>query len=328
MTQVVRLHPFSFAAGAATVLAILGAPYVTPVAARFLLALLDAESHPGIRFAAYVTCTVLTIFAAWSCLVRPRRLGRGIDGVDALAERSRKAFAFMSAPRYEPPLLSVQEWLFSQVGSPPCTDENVCRALERQLTRPWNGIRAEPVHRQALLTLFSLRKVSCSEAIAGAGAGAGDGYKQLRDALAARLREAPMEKAMDILADMSDYIASTLNAMPAAAQFIGSMSARHGWSETVLMACLDSAREGGTLVEAEFGWLMEVDRPLALALNSVGRPSVLPEALGVFCHWHEERRCGKPLLQPEVGAALRGIQAEARNWGGDGQRGGFPQEGR
>lgn len=276
----------------------------------FHLGHIRAFSFP--EFVGWISSAALGSMSAWAIYARPTGPSPRIDGIASLAVRNRRAFPFVSAIPSNRVLQTPTEWLLEQVGAlpeQPAGDEEftikVDRALGQQLTGPWHGFASEPPHRRALLALFALQALQ----------GKSDGYTKLRDRLATAAQEAATN-GTDVKAAIGTVALPLARDFPSQVfnSWLSEIARRHYWSETVCMSSLAAARSQGMLPETEFGWLMQADRPLALALNSVGRPSFLTEALGAACHWHEEVKAGRALSKPAVQAGVRGIMADLRQW--------------
>ena len=292
------------ATGAAAALATL---YVLPAASRIL----ESVTLP---LPVGLACSALLAgAAAWALKARRPLNAYPVTSYPTLARRAAGTFPFVQPARASSQLPSLGEWLAGSLGTAGSRGERgIAMALEAQLTRPWNGLGDEPRIRQVLLVLFALHATD------------NKAYEILRDLVGLAAREAATGSVLDaVLGTYGSCAPMQPDARVAA--WIGGVATGHAWSETVLMACLSRTRaHGKVLACTEFGWLMDIDRPLALALNAVGRPSFLPESLGAACHYLEEERAGVALPEPAVGAGVRGILRELDRQGsvdGAGRRG-------
>lgn len=246
----------------------------------------------------------LSAGAAWTWFAghpASRKLSLWAGGAVDFAALQRRRFRFLAPPVPGPVPLYAGEWLAGAVGrDAPWSEEQMASALASQLTVPFRGVAAEPPLRTALHAVFALhaaRKAEARDLLAELAAASGDA-----DALAVVARRAGKALlAGSERASSPDYL-----------------SDRHAWSETALMGALEAARARGTLPTSEFGWLKSVDRGLFFALDSVGRPdSFLVEGLGAACQYRSEVLAGRPLPEPAMGPAVRGIRRELSRLGPD-----------
>ncbi len=239
----------------------------------------------------------LALAASWVASPRSGGPRSKITGISSLAERTARRTRFSnwldrlrSAGFEEMPLMNCEEWLVKNVGFAAIGDDRaVAKALNVQLT-PWTGLGDELLarpHRVVLLALLAL---------AGSQPMSKNVYQDFRDAINDAVHTLRIEgkltsdNAPGVVRGFADRAVSVLADRTEARQWVETTTRVHGTSETVLMNALSQVRKNVHLPESDFSWLMDVDRPLALALNAVGRPSVLPEALGAFCCWQAELR--------------------------------------
>jgi hypothetical protein len=314
----ITLNPASFVAGAAATLTALWLP--SAVRATFdAWTLVSGTVSPGLGCAAVAAMAAAA--AGWTWRAKSGGPEPRIDSVSELARRT-LAMRPCVAATAGPGLPDLEDWLIGRAGVASAGDGPAIRlALAGQLAFRWEGVeieRCRRAHRVALLILFALR----AEERHGSGDARGR-YGAYRDGLAAAAKRTRERKASgghpdrpaesESAADISGYVDAhwdILDVVSHERRWAEDIAARHAWSETVLMAALAAARECATLPETDFAWLMDIDRPLAMALNAVGRPSFLPESLGAACHFLAEIRAGHRLAEPHVEAGVRGIRRE------------------
>lgn len=219
-------------------------------------------------------------------------------GPDDFVARQRRFFPFLVSGDVTYGPLSVSQWLEHESGRKSSwTREDVSQAAAAQVATVFRGLDAERPHRAALAVMFALKIWHSNK------------YEDVRNTLARAWdpktglgQEKAERVSRRIVARfMSDERHRSIH------HLVQECMVRHGWSETVLMALLDKALRVGTISGAEYGWLKLVDRPLFYALNAVGRPSFLPESIGVACHYHAEKLHGAALHTPYVTPAVEGI---------------------
>ncbi|MGY3582010.1 hypothetical protein ACVIGB_001067 [Bradyrhizobium sp. USDA 4341] len=84
---------------------------------------------------------------------------------------------------------------------------------------------------------------------------------------------------------------------------------RHHFGATRLIAEIDAARRSGQFVAAaELRWVKAFDRPLYYAISNLGRTTMFLEGAGISSHYAAEKKAGHRLPQPDVEAALTGLE--------------------
>lgn len=223
-------------------------------------------------------------------------------------------------PRPADPALHAQEWVsrFAMTPEGQFSEAKAHSALARQLGPLWAGYQAAEPHVRALTAVFAL--------------------------FAARHRE----EAIDLLGDMAEAIPSgrgegpegPVHALRLPASVAASadtwmrdpkiagpakrFTAGHAYTHTALMSLLCYARDrSGVFNPGLFAFVQLIDRPLYMALDSLGAPTAgqpwhrsatqaaYAEALGVREHWSTERDICQPIYVPVVDMAANAIRAAA-----------------
>ncbi len=83
----------------------------------------------------------------------------------------------------------------------------------------------------------------------------------------------------------------------------------HSHLRPAILRLCDEARAHGGLPSARLLWLRDVDVTLWRAAIDLGRPSCHAEALGVLAHYRMERLAGRPIPEPDLGAAAERLLA-------------------
>jgi hypothetical protein len=215
------------------------------------------------------------------------------------------AFPFLDAEIPDRNPLDVTGWLEASTGHPaPWHRVEVEAALAAQLPRGLGGGEGLMPHEAVLLAYLGGRALR------------GDSRAIDADGIASAWRHAARSA--------EDYASATASTERAVAAWMAlsepqawleKLSLSHGWTTTLLMGALADARRRGVVAESEFSWLAAVDWQLAMALNSVGRPSFLPEGLGAAVHFAAERDAGHALAKPEVSWGAAGVAAHLRRNG-------------
>ena len=271
------------------------------------------------------SAAMLIATAIWSIWSGWRKTRSKMDGVDTLRTRVRMFFPAATTLE-ELPLPDLDEWLTVNVGLAALgSDAAIGHALAKQLTAKSDTVKPEKtlrVHITVLFAMFALRATKQS----------GKDYMHFRDEVAISMKRTmdalshtghptPSERtraAEQLSADIamfSEKSAAILAEGTQARTWFDAIIGRHGWTETALMGALAAARKKGTLPETDFSWLMDIDRPLALALNAVGRPSFLPESLGAACQWQAELRAGMAVTEPVMYPGVMAIRRELASRG-------------
>jgi intracellular multiplication protein IcmP len=79
----------------------------------------------------------------------------------------------------------------------------------------------------------------------------------------------------------------------------------HAHENVVLISIFNYVK---TIISSDFIWLKPVDRGLWYVLNSVGRKTPFAEAAGAFSHYNMERALRRPLINPDVDAAVNALK--------------------
>lgn len=280
------------AVGTCAILALASLPGLLSGASELTTIL--ATSMPQ-RF--HLVVSILLCFGAASTWALNRRKGKApTDAFEAIVEHAASQFPFVICEPDTRLLPNAREWLEERLGhSGPFDHDAVAMALSSQLTSKWTGLDGEPRHRAALLILFAMH----------AADPLGD-YIGFRDKLAAATFPSQLEFTLASFDVTTEMLEKTREGTDLRA-WIDAVSVGYAWSETVSMACLSAARRNRSLPESEFGWLLAADRPLAMALNSTGRPSFPVEGLGAATHWCGEVRSGFSIPEPSVEPAVRAV---------------------
>lgn len=245
------------------------------------------------------------LLAGALCFVVPtRKRPKAVDSMQTLLERMSTMMPHVYQPRCSREILSLTECFRAPENTPGSLDDFIKQLKEQMLqqTQAWTSRDDLDFHHSALLTMFSLHYFRMEKQ-----------YNELRDSLAIWARNAgragdcldtsTMKSVCGAGVEQARLLVSLQES-----SYIANLSSRHAFATTLLMGALEQARESvGVLPESDFGWLMDVDRTLALALNSVGRPSYLPQVLGVSCHYMAEKRAQHCLHEPHVIAGARGL---------------------
>ena len=255
------------------------------------------------------TSAVLLIGGAVAMLIT-RRETRSMSlwpakGQTDFAALQKGIFPFVESGTSMPAPLSVREFLLASGCTPfeksivssetHASEVGIVRdALEAQLTPSENAL---PEHRRAVGLLLAL---GC-----GTPHDSGQAYVAWRDSLARAY--APERTPQDIEKELDSLMIGlyqAVRASPFALKAIETTRTAHAWTETMLMGLLRLARKHRNVTCAEFGWLQRIDRPLFFALNSVGRPSALPEGLGAAAHFNAELAAGHALADKHIEDAV------------------------
>lgn len=300
MSRRIEIDVPSFLAGSAVAAAAIGLCGFPSAATLALpLSLVSAVGAPGL--AAGVASAALAVGAAWALGTRSPRgcrrwsLERGAQ--DDFVAYQRLSFPFLPQAFPEEEALKAEEWLLREVGPGPWGEADIGRALARQLRSRFRSLDQEPGHRAGLLVMFALKVLRHQ------------GYEEFRDALAGCWASGPQSR--DATWKTQELVGARLDDQALAErvmQVLKRLSAKHAYSETVLMALLAEARRTGVVSAAEFNWLKAVDRPLFYALATLGRPSHLVEGAGAACHHEAEVLLGKALEAPFVAPAVHGVR--------------------
>jgi hypothetical protein len=274
----------------------------TPMLAKLLEVAGRADGHGEVGGA---SAAVLAGLAALSLVLdRGSRRAAPRDFRELRAQQI-GAFSFLDAEIPDRNPLDVPGWLEAATGhTAPWHRVEVETALAAQLRRRLGDVEGLMPHEAALLAYLGGRASRDDVPAIAAGSIASAWRHAARSAEDYASAAASTERAV-----------AAWMALPEARAWIEKLSRRHGWTTTLLMGALADARRRGVVPESEFSWLAAVDWPLAMALNSVGRPSFLPEGLGAAVHFAAERDAGHFLAEPEVSCGAAGVAAHLRRNG-------------
>ncbi len=194
--------------------------------------------------------------------------------------------------------LGPEEWLaYNNISVPDgkIDEESAAQAFEKQLGKPWRGVKNLAPHKKILLAAFCLkasRKRDESDDILARAAQCWTFSGGLNLSKDAKL----LKKANAVLSDKK-LAGKTL-----------AQCNRHAYEATAMIRALQYAREeGGVLAPATFVWLRAHDRELWYPLNNVGRQSFHMEALGAMSHFKSEKMTQRPIPVPKVESAVETI---------------------
>lgn len=225
-------------------------------------------------------------------------------------------------PRPLDPALHLPEWVdrFARGADGRYCDAMAQVALAAQLgpLRPCDTRRARPIHRVlfAAFALHAARETAAALDLLGAAARALPGPAPGEDP-AGPDAPLPLDPAVVALAD--EVLADPDVRLPCEA-----VARRHAFAAPALMSVLCHARlRAGVLNPGLFAWTRLVDRPLFMALDSLGvpvagipwhrgpAPAPLVEGAAARDHWARELEAGRPLSLPAVGSALAAVRSAA-----------------
>lgn len=221
-------------------------------------------------------------------------------------------------PRPLDPALHAPEWVrrFGRDERGNFNEWVAHASLAAQLGRVWEGPEAASPHVRCMFVAFALHAARRRE----------DARDLLGD-LAESLPRDPAEGA----AGPAQYIAFSEDAVRSVDEMLmdpdfracRAVARKHGFTAPAMMSVLTYARErAGVLNPGQFAFLQFVDRPLFMALNTLGFPTTnaawhrgpaptpTVEGIGARDHWQHELEAGCPLLVPMVRNALASIRAD------------------
>ncbi|MDR1057023.1 MAG: type IVB secretion system coupling complex protein DotM/IcmP [Coxiellaceae bacterium] len=162
------------------------------------------------------------------------------------------------------------------------------RILSLQLGPQWKSVNALPIYLKALFAIFAARI---------------NEDKKSSEILLDQISASAKNGSKLSFAGVEELICKYGNSKK-----VNKIINLHGYVTTVLASMLVRAREVGVLASAEFIWFKPIDRRIWYMLNSVGRPTALPEICGAFAHWLAEKKLGLPLMVPMVDEAIKGLE--------------------
>lgn len=219
-------------------------------------------------------------------------------------------------------------------------------AFSQQLTDPWQGIEALPLHLRALLAAFVLKAarqrsesdeilsrigmaIALGDFAAGPSAAIGrfSGLVFTIDRILGMSKPPSMSQRLrwrwsSLMTRINPPFAAFLaghrcnhplafdrQAVAAALSDCKTMGARHHYTVTALVGIYQHAKaKGGILQPAYFNWLQYFDRGLWLPLQNQGGRAFHSEAAGAMAHWQAETAFGHPIAIPAVSAAVEGLR--------------------
>lgn len=221
-------------------------------------------------------------------------------------------------PRPVDPALHAGEWAgrFARTPEGQFSEAGARSALTRQLGPLWAGYQAAQPHVRtmfAILALFAARRREEAMDLLG----------DLAEAVPPGQDEGPEGPAHALAVPASVAIAADGWMWdPEIADPAERLAAGHAYTHTALMSLLCHARErSGVFNPGLFAFVQLIDRPLYMALDSLGAPTPgqpwhrsaaqapYAEALGAREHWSTEREVGQPVYVPVVGMATNAIRA-------------------
>jgi intracellular multiplication protein IcmP len=217
------------------------------------------------------------------------------------------------------PSLHLSEWiaLFAHDADDRVSEAVAAASLAAQLGPLWGGARsAPPVHR-VLFAAFALHAAREQEHALGL---LGDGARSLPRPPAGEGRagpEGPLPLSAHAVTKADEILLDPDVRLPCEA-----VARAHAYAVPALMSVLCHARlRGGVLNPGLFAWVRLVDRPLFMALDTLGAPipgvpwqrgpapAPLAEGMGARDHWARELEAGGALVLPAVDAALAAVRA-------------------
>lgn len=222
-------------------------------------------------------------------------------------------------------------------------------AFAKQLTSPWQGVAALPLHLRALVAVFILkaaRQRSQSDELLGRiGFAVGHGFeKGASEAIAAFpglaliidtilgiakpsrgwnaywrtveiARKAGVFLWHPVFGRPCEHaLAFDTKAVAAERAATWKVASRHHYAVTALVSIYQEAKtKGGILQPAYFNWLQYFDRGIWYPLQNQGGRAFHPEAAGVTAHWQAEKAFGHPIAIPAVSSAVDGMREAMAN---------------
>lgn len=289
-------------------------------------------AHDVGRFWRWPACLLLLVLAGLCARQARGRYKRDFNLRDLMREQAkhfRTIKPFLSRtlgpvapakgePRPVDPALHAGEWAvrFARTPEGLFSEAGARSALTRQLGPLWAGYKAAPPHVRVLAAVFALFAARRREE-------AIDLLGDLAEAVPSGEQEGPEgpEHALEVPASVA-IAADAWMRDPEIAGPAERLAAGHAYTHTALMSLLCHARErSGVFNPGLFAFVQLIDRPLYMALDSLGAPTpgqpwhrsaaqaAYTEALGVREHWSNEREIGRPLFVPMVGMATNAIRA-------------------
>ncbi|MGB6976824.1 MAG: type IVB secretion system coupling complex protein DotM/IcmP [Gammaproteobacteria bacterium] len=166
---------------------------------------------------------------------------------------------------------------------------NAHRIFALQVGALWAGLEKLPIHTQALFAIFAARANRDRE-----------GADKLLKQIAISATNANSLNFTGTRELLNKHVSS---------KAVGRVVGSHAYALTVLASMLELARTDGVLASAEFLWLKPIDRRLWYMMNTVGRPTAVPEIAGAYAHWIAEKKMGRPLRVPMVDEAVKALDA-------------------
>jgi hypothetical protein len=173
--------------------------------------------------------------------------------------------------------------------------DGITDAFRNQIGRRWSGLDAVDEVRKAVLTIAGLHLVGLD-------------WKEASGWCNRVALEDREGTARGLVPALSDEDAA------AVAAAVEDVAKDHRYATTVLFEVVARAREkSGWLPASAFLWTQKYDRALWLTIDSVGRPSMLPETAAIVSHWKDEKIMARPLdaihLDVLVGSVLDDAKA-------------------
>ena len=223
----------------------------------------------------------------------------------------------LGRPRPLDPALHVSEWVRAYGSDEKGRfNEWIAHAsLQAQLGRVWEGPETAAPHIRCLFVAFALHAARRRD-------DARDMLGDLAESLPFDGKEGPAGPLQSLI--FSEGVVKIADEMLMDPDFkIARKAARqHGFTTPAMMSVLTLAHErAGVLNPGQFAFLQFVDRPLFMALTTLGfpapgiawhrgpAPTPLVEGLGARAHWEQELEAGCPIFMPLVRNALHSIRA-------------------
>lgn len=181
--------------------------------------------------------------------------------------------------------------------------EGAGEAFKTQLGPMWPGLLNAPIHVQAIAVMSALN------------AKRDDARGKFRDTLTEiyvkRPKEAP-KLVKELLAPFlaNKKIVDNINKRASHHAFTNTaMLAVYGWGGPIVQW----GGKGGVISSSMFLWLKKEDRTLWYTLNNLGRRTFHTEGAGAVSHFFVERVAHRPIQQPNIETALKGLNKYLTN---------------